>query len=154
MLFIFCTHSIWFSALSASVTPSFSASSFTKPREHFLCLPINVGKITVQLAACQQNVVTYPVILLQIPQMPLSQYADIRRSFFGQFQAGKIVITLQFMPKPVFLVINVLVHFCNPPIMIDFTYNPIIPADYKSRMESTSLRILSLMKLVFILLNY
>ena len=23
--------------------------------------------------------------------------------------------------------------FCNPPIMIDFTHNPIIPADYKSR---------------------
>ena len=38
-------------------------------------------------------------------------YADIRCSFFGQFQAGKIVITLQFIPKPVFLVINVLVHF-------------------------------------------
>ena len=75
------------------------------------CLPVNVGKITVQLAACQQNVVTYPVILLQIPQMPLSPYADIRRSFFGQFQAGKIGITLHFIPKPVFLVLNVLVHF-------------------------------------------
>jgi hypothetical protein len=43
--------------------------------------------------------------------MPLSPYADIRRSFFGQFQAGKIVIALHFIPKPVFLVINVLVHF-------------------------------------------
>ena len=29
MLFILCTHSIWFSALRASVTPSFSESYFT-----------------------------------------------------------------------------------------------------------------------------
>ena len=66
------------------------------------CLPVNVGTITVQLAACQQIVVAHLMILLQIPQMPLSPYADIRRSFFGQFQAGKIVITLQSYQSPFF----------------------------------------------------
>ena len=72
---------------------------------------VYVGKVIVQFAAYQQFGIESLAVLFQIPQMPLSPYADIRRSFFGQFQAGKIVIALQFISKSVFLVINVLVHF-------------------------------------------
>ena len=34
--------------------------------------------------------------------------------------------------------------------MIDFTYNPIIPADYKSQRERTSLRSLSLGRVTYV----
>ena len=41
--------------------------------------PVNVGKITVQFSGGEQIIVAYPVMLLQIPQMPPSPYADMRR---------------------------------------------------------------------------
>ena len=94
-----------------------------QPRKQCFCLLIEVCKVIVQLAGSQQLGIQTDLVFADIPQMSLSPYADMRRSFFGQFQAGKI---------------------CNPPIMIDFTYNPIIPADYKSPRERTSLRSLSL----------
>ena len=50
-----------------------------------------------------------------------------------QFQTGQIVVSLQIIPKPVFLVINVLFHLVTLQYDCFFAYNPIIPADYKSR---------------------
>ena len=82
-----------------------------QPREHFLCMLVYVGNVTVQLAAYQQFGIEYLAVLFQIPQVSLSPYADMPWFFFRQLQAGKIVIALQFIPKSVFLVINVLIHF-------------------------------------------
>ena len=82
---------------------------FYQPREHFLCLPVNVGKITVQLAACQQNVVTYPVILdTANAAVPIRRYTPFfLRAVSGREDRNHPAI----IPKSVFLVINVLVHF-------------------------------------------
>ena len=73
------------------------------------CLPVNVGKITVQLAACQQNVVTYPVILdTANAAVPIRRYTPFfLRAVSGREDRNHPAI----IPKPVFLVINVLVHF-------------------------------------------
>ena len=80
-----------------------------QPREHFLCLPVNVGKITVQLAACQQNVVTYPVILdTANAAVPIRRYTlFFLRAVSGREDRNHPAI----IPKSAFLVINVFVHF-------------------------------------------
>ena len=49
---------------------------FYQPREHILCLLVNIGKVIVQLTAYQQIGIEYLAMLFQIPQMPLSPYAD------------------------------------------------------------------------------
>lgn len=49
-----------------------------------------------------------------------------------------------------FLVVDVLFHFVTLQYDCFFTYNPIIPADYKSRRERTSLRNLSLFGVLFL----
>lgn len=45
-----------------------------QPKKHIFRLFVNVGKITVQFAACKQIRVKHLPVLPDIPQMPLSQY--------------------------------------------------------------------------------
>ena len=47
------------------------------PEKQFFCLPINVGKIAVQLAGSKQVVIQDAVMLFQIPPVSLSPYADV-----------------------------------------------------------------------------
>jgi hypothetical protein len=55
-----------------------------EPVGAFLCLPVDVGKISVEPAACEKIGVYNPVVLLQIVQMPLSPYPYAYRLFlFG-----------------------------------------------------------------------
>ena len=69
----------------------------------------------------------------KIATMPLTKDADMCRFFLRQFQTGQIVVSLQIIPKPVLLVVDVPLHFVALQYDCFFTYNPIIPADYKSR---------------------
>ncbi len=87
---------------------------FYQPREHFLCLPVNVGKITVQLAACQQNVVTYPVILdTANAAFPICRYALILlRAVSGREDSDRPAIHT----KVRFSRHKCTYPFCNPPI--------------------------------------
>ena len=55
----------------------FFGKLFYQPRKHFLCLPINVSKVTVHVTACQQIVLAHFAILFEIPQVSLSPYADM-----------------------------------------------------------------------------
>lgn len=96
-----------FSDFSFSVMPS--RSSFAQPTEKTLPLLARfVGKVIVQLVTYQQFGIEYLTALFMIPQVSLSPYSVTPCLLFWQFQAGKIVIALQFIPKSVFLVINVL----------------------------------------------
>lgn len=52
-MFICPIHSRGLSSFSFSVTPCLPAYSFTN-RKNFLCLPVDVGKVAVQLAGGQQ----------------------------------------------------------------------------------------------------
>ena len=54
-------------------------------RKHFVCLLVDVGKVSVHLAACQQIEIKDLAILLDIPQMPLTPNADRLLFSFGQF---------------------------------------------------------------------
>ena len=47
-----------------------------QPREHFFRLLVQISKVVVELAACQQFGVNGLVVLFQILQMPLSPYPD------------------------------------------------------------------------------
>ncbi len=46
-----------------------------EPFKAFLCLPVDVGKVCIQLAACKKIGVCNLAVLLQIVQMPLSPCA-------------------------------------------------------------------------------
>lgn len=63
-----------------------------QPKEHFLCLPVDVSKATVQLATGEQGGIGCPAMLLQIAPVALSPHADGLLLFFGQFQIGEIII--------------------------------------------------------------
>ena len=78
-----------------------------QPREHFLCLPVNVSKITVQLATGEQGCIQCLVVIFQVAPVSLTPDADMCCFILRQFQAGQIIIPLQLIPKPVlYLVIN------------------------------------------------
>ena len=49
---------------------------FYQTREHFLCLLVYVGKVIVQLASYQKSGIEMSFVPADIPQMPLSLYAD------------------------------------------------------------------------------
>ena len=87
---------------------------FYQPREHFLCLPVSVGKITVQLAACQQNVVTYPVILdTANAAVPIRRYTP----FFLRAVSGREDRNHPALhTKARFSRYKCTCPFCNPPI--------------------------------------
>ena len=58
---------------------------------------------------------------------------------FAAFSSGsfkqEIVVPLQLMPKSILIVVDILLHFVILKYDWFFTYNSIIPADYKNRME-------------------
>ena len=53
---------------------------FYQPRKQFFRLPVNIGKIAVQLAGGKQVVVQNTTMLFQIPLTPLFPYSN--RLFF------------------------------------------------------------------------
>jgi hypothetical protein len=55
-----------------------------EPFKAFLCLLVDVGKICIQLAACEKIGVCNFAVLLQIVQMPLSPCA-YRLFFFSKY---------------------------------------------------------------------
>lgn len=50
---------------------------FYQPKKQLLGLPINICKITIQLAASQQIGIEYFAVFFQIAKMPLSPYPDM-----------------------------------------------------------------------------
>lgn len=58
---------------------------FYYPRKHIFCLFVNIGKVTVQLVACEQSSISCSFMLFQITFVPLSPYADGLCFLFGQF---------------------------------------------------------------------
>ena len=80
-------------------------------REHFLRLTVDIGKVTVQFLAGEQRRIGCPSMILQVTPVALSLDAGVYCFFLRQFQTGQIIVPLQLIPKPVLLVIDVLVHF-------------------------------------------
>ena len=73
-------------------------------------MTVNAGKISVELTAGQKCCVGCFSMFFQVAFVPLSPYPD-RLFFFGwQAKARQIVFALQFIPKTVVFIINVLVH--------------------------------------------
>lgn len=56
---------------------------FYQSKKHFLCLLVNVSKIAVQLATCEQGSIDCSFMLPQIAFVPLPPYADRLIFFFG-----------------------------------------------------------------------
>mgnify|MGYP007000595296 CR=1 FL=1 len=114
-LFIFCTQSIWFFRFECFRHALFFGKLLYQPREHFLCLLANVSKITVQFAAGEQRGIQRPAVVLGIVPVSLSPDANEYRFFLRQFQTGQIIVPLQLIPKPVLLIVDVLLS-CDPSI--------------------------------------
>ena len=68
MLLRRCTLSKAFSSFRRSVALCLFDALY-EPFKAFLCLPVNVGKIGVQPAACEKIRICTPAALLQIVQM-------------------------------------------------------------------------------------
>lgn len=83
---------------------------FYQPKEHILCLLVDVGEVGGEFAACQQIGVSDFVVLFDVPQMPLAPYPDFNLWLFGQLQTRQIIITLHFVVDTRFLVVNSLFH--------------------------------------------
>ena len=49
---------------------------FYQPKKKLLCLSVNVRKIGVQFATCQQSGISHTAMLLEIAEMPLPPYPD------------------------------------------------------------------------------
>ena len=65
---------------------------FYQPKEHILCLLVDVGEVGGELAACQQIGIADFVVLLDVTQMPLAPYSDFYLRLFGERQARQVVI--------------------------------------------------------------
>ena len=76
--------------------------------ERFLCLPVDVGEINVQFSTDLQVGEQYPLIFSQIIQVPLPPYTDSNLILIRQFQAGNVIVALQFVPKTVAFIVFVL----------------------------------------------
>ena len=63
-----------------------------QPGKHFLCLLVNVSKVTIQITACEQSSIGRSFMFFQIAFVSLSPYAD-GLCFFGQFQIGEKIIS-------------------------------------------------------------
>ena len=47
-----------------------------QPKKKFFCLPVNIRKIGVQFATCQQSGISHAAMLLEIAEVLLSPYSD------------------------------------------------------------------------------
>ena len=60
-----------------------------QPKEHFLCLPVDVSKAAVQLATGEQGRIGCPAMHLQVTPMALFPHADGRCFSSGSFKSGR-----------------------------------------------------------------
>lgn len=69
-----------------------------QPRKQFFCLFVNICKITVQFAACEQRCVSRSFMFLQIVFVLLSPYADWLIFLFGwKGKSGDKIIPLMYI---------------------------------------------------------
>ena len=112
---------------------------FYQLKKHVFRLLIQIGKITVQLAGDLQLCVHRLLVLSEIPQMPLTPNANGPQLFIGELQTGNVIIALKLVPKPVLLVVDVLLH----DVILQIRLIPAIQSLWlitKARREATSLR--------------
>lgn len=78
-----------------------------------LCLSIDVSQITVQLAAQYQIGVQYRTVFFDIIQMLSAPDTD--GAFLGdwQNQTRNVIISMQFIPKSVAVVVDIFFHSAN-----------------------------------------
>ena len=82
-----------------------------KPFKHFLSLIINISKVDVQFAACQQVGVKHFAVIFQIAKMPLTPYPDWFLFFLRLIISGdKVIITDQFIFQLRAFACNILFH--------------------------------------------
>ena len=79
-------------------------------KEHILRLIVQLSKVAVEFPVEEQPGIERLAVLPDIPQMPLSPYANRLLFFLRHRQAGNVIIALQLIPKTVVFIINVLVH--------------------------------------------
>ena len=89
----------------------FFGKLFYYPKKEFLRLLVNIGKIIGQLAARQQIDIADFMVLLDIPQMPLTPNADFNLWLFGERKARQIIIALQLIFDTCLFVVNLFFHF-------------------------------------------
>ena len=65
-----------------------------QPKEHILCLFVQISKVAVEFPAEKQAVIQSFMILADIPKMPLPPYADGQLFFLRDRQAGNVIIAL------------------------------------------------------------
>lgn len=105
-----------------------------KPTFCFASKLINIVKIRVEIAACDKIVISNLAIFLEPPFVPLSPNADRVVLTVSNSQTRNIIITLQFTPKSITFIKNILFHSVilqNNKLYLQF----IIPTDYKRQKE-------------------
>lgn len=70
----------------------FFGKFFYQPREHFLRLTVDIGKVAVQFSAGGQGRIGCPAMLLQVTPVALSPHADGLLLFFRQLQIREKII--------------------------------------------------------------
>ena len=73
---------------------------FYQPKKKLLCLSVNVRKIGVQFATCQQVGIAHTAMLLEIAEMPLPPYPDWLIFLRLILPGNQIIVSNQFIFQP------------------------------------------------------
>ena len=81
-----------------------------QPVKHFCGLLVDLRKVTVQPAAEQQRGIQHRAIFFDVPQMLSASHSDGLGISFILGQTRDVIIALQFIPKTVAFIKDILFH--------------------------------------------
>ena len=84
-----------------------------KQIEPYSCLGINVSKVAVELATENEVVVEHRTVFYEISQVLSAPNTDGVDFFFQNDQTRQIIISMQFIPKSVAVVVDIFLHSAN-----------------------------------------
>ena len=86
-----------------------------QPRKKFLCPSVDIRKIGVQFATCQQSGISHTAMLLEIAEMPLSPYPDWLIFLRLIIPGNQIIVSNQFLLQPGAFICDKALHPYNLP---------------------------------------
>lgn len=89
----------------------FSNTTLTvNPKKKRLRLPVNIRKIGIQFAICQQVGIAHTAMLLEIAEMPLPPYPDWPIFLRLIIPGNQVIVTDQFIFQPCASIGNIVLH--------------------------------------------
>ena len=86
-----------------------------QPKKKFLCPSVDIRKIGVQFATCQQSGISHTAMLLEIAEMPLSPYPDWLLFFRLIISDDQVIVSDQFILQPGAFICDKALHPYNLP---------------------------------------